>query len=297
MPSSMGSFRVGSSFGIISPDTNVVHPFDGVSPADVFGACETDSTTNDHHASMFDVCEDEKHSPSTLQNDAIWNDITEGQTSLRPNDVQPPSSAALPRLPRLARSFSMPVDAHLGHLCPPQRPLLDSPSPYDEMSTELAESVQGMIQTLLHLSPPHILDPVKEQLSACTVQLPTPSVAALLTTMKNLNFLSSAIYTFGIEGSARLASHKGLEMKNGDSLPSPRVSDNFDIGEVVQSVGDVLGGIAAQAQIDLAIFHGDVGMRHINVMGDEQSTLFILTHVSIKLDLRMAPRPMADTLL
>lgn len=176
---------------------------------------------------------------------------------------------------QLARSVSMPPSPRLGHLQPPIHPTRGCifPSSYDEISRELSDSVQAIVQTLLHISPPHILDPVKELFSACTVQLPTPSVSALLTTMKNLNYLSANLRVLGPEALPRTLHDAGLGQE-GDI-----VLDNFDIGEVVQSVGDVLGGIAAQAGVDLAIFHGDVGMRHINVIGDERSLLFILTHV------------------
>ncbi|KAF8307298.1 hypothetical protein DL93DRAFT_138139 [Clavulina sp. PMI_390] len=182
-------------------------------------------------------------------------------------------------------------------------------APYDEVSRELADTVQAIVQTLLHLSPPHILHPVKELFSACTVQLPTPSVSALLTTMKNLNYLSAnlrglapapgeagsspssspiATTTIGVPTASATSASIANQGENvfAEAQPvSPTaatggVSDNFDVGEVVQSVGDVLGGLAAQAGVDLAIFHGDVGMRHINVIGDEQSILFILTHIT-----------------
>jgi osomolarity two-component system response regulator SSK1 len=181
------------------------------------------------------------------------------------------------RLPK--RSVSMPPHRHLGHLQPPIHSTSGSVplSVCDEISRELSDSVQAMVQTLLHLSPPHILDPVKELFSACTVQLPTPSVSALLTAMKNLNYLSANLKALAPQALS-LTLHDTSLAKEGDV-----VSDNFDIGEVVQSVGDVLGGIAAQAGVDLAIFHGDVGMRHINVIGDERSILFILTHVRLPL--------------
>lgn len=270
--------RVMSGFGIISPDTNVVQTFDGASPPSDPYELQASGYLSFSDAGDNDHAKDEESHPDDDRQGHLHRRATLDSTTgaSAPSDSPLPPPSALPRLPRLARSFSMPVDPHLGHLRLPYRPLSTASSPdsvYGEMSSELADSVQAVIQTLLHLSPPHILDPVKEQFSACTVQLPTPSVSALLTTMKNLNFLSSAI-----RSSSGNSNEFTLEP---GSLTPPATVDTFDIGEVVQSVGDVLGGVAAQAKVDLAIFHGDVGMRHINVMGDERSILFILTHVRV----------------
>jgi osomolarity two-component system, response regulator SSK1 len=180
------------------------------------------------------------------------------------------------RLPRLARSVSMPGSKHLGHLQPvnwgTNQP--SSLSAFHELSNELADSVQAVVQTLLHISPPHLLAPVKEQFSPCAVQLPSPSVSSLFTTMKNLNYMSANLHFF--------ASDREYSALNPDAQPD-RALDNFDIGEVLQSVGDVLSGIASRSSVDLVLYHGDVGMKHINVIGDECCIMFILTHVSLPL--------------
>lgn len=256
------------SFGIISPETNRVQTFEG----EISGEYLSPNEPPLSYPSSEEPEEYPNNPTASLDPHHGDSSITDATQTSPVISTEPLPTSAHPRLPKLARSVSMPVEAHLGHLKPPISLTQDpsSPSSYDEVSKELAESVQAIVQTLLHLSPPHILDPVKELFSACTVQLPTPSVSALLTTMKNLNYLSANIRTLAPE----TPTDEGSE-PDSDST----VSDNFDIGEVVQSVGDVLSGVAAQAAVDLAIFHGDVGMRHINVMGDEQSILFILTHV------------------
>ena len=63
------------------------------------------------------------------------------------------------------------------------------------------------------------------------------------------------------------------------SEPSSMLQD-FDIGEMVQSVGDLLGGLTAQAGVDLVLFHGDVGMKHFSVKADEGGVCYVLSHVS-----------------
>lgn len=194
--------------------------------------------------------------------------------------------------PRLSRAFSMPLSSRLGNLRNPHR-LMDSanfplPSPLalsepphasnlQELSVELADSVQMVIQTLLQISPPHLLDPAKEQFSACSLSVPSPSISAMLTAMKNLNYMSANISAFG--ETARLPAVLQAEAM-GIRTDSPPAEEDFDIGETLQSVGDSLSGLAAQAGVELVLFHGDVGMKHVSVRGDEGGLSYALSHVS-----------------
>ncbi|KAG8930414.1 ssk1 response regulator receiver [Tulasnella sp. 418] len=231
-------------------------------------------------------------------------------------DNTPPRRPSFP--PRFSRAFSTPSSSQLRHLRHPSRTAestrvvvpanpLPPPPPavpphFQELALELADSVQMVIQTLIQLSPPHLLDPAKEQLSACTLQLPTPSVSALLTTMKNLNYMSANLPTLStpsppskssgqsspdgaaetpliaeIENVKKVGSAEGEEIIT--SYPTSFATDDFDIGEVMQSVADVLSGLAAQAGVDLVLFHADVGMKHVSVRGDECGISYALCHV------------------
>ena len=82
---------------------------------------------------------------------------------------------------------------------------------------------------------------------------------------------------------ASRASFKGTESTTSlvtmATEPSSMLQD-FDIGEMVQSVGDLLGGLTAQAGADLVLFHGDVGMKHFSVKADEGGVCYVLSHVS-----------------
>jgi osomolarity two-component system, response regulator SSK1 len=189
--------------------------------------------------------------------------------------------------PRFSRSFSMPLSSQLGHLRNPCR----SPSSYrrseatsivgqrsqlHEVSLELADSVQAIVQTLLRVAPSQLLDPVKEQFSACSLCIPTPSISAMLTSMKNLNYISAHMDMLSSE-----IPETPLPGGNRPVLLLPSVGHNdFDIGEMLQSVGDVLSGAAAQIGVDLVLYHGDVGMKHVSVRGDEGGLSFALSHVS-----------------
>lgn len=188
------------------------------------------------------------------------------------------------------------------------------------LSLELADSVQAAIQTLLQLTPPHLFDNAKEQFSACTVQMPATSLTSLLTAMKNLNYLSEHIAPLCADETL-LHSPSQSSSSTSSRPPIPAFADNdtpglrpfpapfagsrasfgaesmaslhsistepssmlqdFDIGEMVQSVGDLLGGLTAQAGVDLVLFHGDVGMKHFSVKADEGGVCYVLSHVSV----------------
>ncbi|KAF8582708.1 hypothetical protein K439DRAFT_1509640 [Ramaria rubella] len=186
--------------------------------------------------------------------------------------------------PRLSRAFSVPLPSQTSHWQHPGRSPNNSGTPaatpdgdypttpdqhFQELALELADSVQMAVQTLLQLSPPHLFDPAKEQFSACAVQIPTPSITALLTSMRNLNYISANMRTFG-PPSPQSSMSSGKE----ESI----AKDEFDIGEVLQSVGDSFGGSAADADVDLVLHHGDA-IKHMGVKGDECGISYALSHV------------------
>lgn len=199
-----------------------------------------------------------------------------------------------PVVPRLSRAITMPPHSRLEHLQNPRRAssrTSATPSPIPgvapentqlhELSLELADSVQMIIQTLLQISPSQVLDPVKEQFSACSLSVPTPCMSAVFTSMKNLNYMSANMAALCTE--ADLVNGSGHESA---FLPSTTpgspsmIPDDFDIGELLQGVGDALSGVTAQAGVDLVLYHGDVGMKHVSVKGNECGLSYVLSHVS-----------------
>lgn len=199
------------------------------------------------------------HSPGSLSSSSL---------------LQASTSAAAP--PRLTRAFSMPLPSQLGLLqnphsaalaTTPPPPLSEPHSALHSFSIELAEAFQMVIQTLVQVSPPHLLDPAKEQLAACFLSLPTTSMSSLLISMKNLNYLAA----------------NTLPLTAQDFKFSPHIND-FDIGEMLQGVGDAVSGVAANTGVDLVLYHGDVGMKHAYVRGDECGISCTLSHVSLVLD-------------
>lgn len=147
----------------------------------------------------------------------------------------------------------------------------DIKTPLEAVSLELADGLQSAIQTLLHLSPPHLLDNAKEQYSGCTVQVPSTSLSALLSSMRGLNYLSA-----NVQALCDAATGKQDDSAFGQASKH----DDFDIGELLQSVADLLGGQAGQAGVDFVLFHGDVGIKHVSVRGDGEGLAYALGHVS-----------------
>ncbi|OBZ77036.1 hypothetical protein A0H81_03805 [Grifola frondosa] len=189
-------------------------------------------------------------------------------------------------VPPLSRAYSMALSSQLGSLQNPRRLASGDESPsaaielspefshFHELSLELADSVQTVIQTLLQLSPPQILDPAKEQFAACSLSIPTPSVSAMFTSMRNLNYMSANMPVLSLDPAIQ---------KLPDGLGEPKsgrvVQADFDVGEMLQSMGDALSGAAAQAGIDLVLFHADLTMKHDPVKGDESGISYTLSHV------------------
>lgn len=198
-----------------------------------------------------------------------------------------------PSIPRFSRAVSMPLLSTLGHLQNPRRPSHSSHtsncsisevppeySQFHELSLELADSVQMMVQTLLQISPSQVFDPTKEQFSACSLSVPTPCISAMFTSMKNLNYISANMATFCAADSSRDSGLDPSSEPHGTPIVPSTVPDDFDIGELLQSVGDTLSGAAAQVGVDLVLYHGDVGMKHVAVKGDECGISYALSHVS-----------------
>ncbi|KAG7445972.1 uncharacterized protein BT62DRAFT_145702 [Guyanagaster necrorhizus] len=187
--------------------------------------------------------------------------------------------------PRLLHALTMPSPSQLGDLQHPHRTVPGSPQPlrantlppelahFQELSLELADMVQTVIQTMLQISPSQVLDPSKEQFSSCSVAVPTPSLSSMFTAMRNLNFISANM--------ASIFSQTSNLRGAGDVLPFLTLGSEttFDVGELLQSVGDALGGAAAQVGTELVIFHGDVGFKHVYVKGNESGLSYVLTHI------------------
>lgn len=231
----------------------------------------------------------EKQSPAELS-DEFDSSLAQ---RFRPQQLAPHHHDENPIIPRFSRATSMPLPSQLEHLknprrnssTLPQKPSQPLPtdaatesSRFHELSLELADSVQMVVQTLLQVSPTQILDPAKEQFAACSLSVPTACMSALFTTMKNLNYISANMQDLCADPAH---SSNSTSKARRLTLPGPPVTaaTDFDIGEMLQGVGDASSGRAAEVGVDLVLFHSDVGMRHIAVKGVECGISNVLTHV------------------
>ena len=200
----------------------------------------------------------------------------------------PPCSETVNKPPLLlSRALSMPLPSQLSHLQNPhrhERPNLyhsSSPVPsadysrVQEVSLELADSIQMVVQTMLQISPPQVLDPAKERFSACSFSVPTSSMSAMFTAIKNINYLSANMLSFCEQ--PHLLSGECPSSK--EYAANTTMHNEFDIGEMLQCLGDALSGAAAQIGVDLVLYHGNIGLKHVYVSGDESAISFALSHV------------------
>jgi osomolarity two-component system response regulator SSK1 len=121
--------------------------------------------------------------------------------------------------------------------------------------------------------------------------------------MKGLNYLSANVAALcqdaqtpsnGQQSPQHWDSNQPRITLNGDDVKRPERQDtgitgildaatteeDFDIGELLQSTADLLSGQAAQAGVELVLFHGDVGIKHVSVHGDGEGLGYALSYVS-----------------
>ncbi|KAI9020733.1 hypothetical protein CLU79DRAFT_817193 [Phycomyces nitens] len=130
------------------------------------------------------------------------------------------------------------------------------------VSQEIQDAALMIITTLEQFSPASILSNTYELLSACSIAVPIASISAINTSVKQVCHVSSHL-----ELVARLL-REGSTSSAGDSIQS-LVRQEFDIGDMVQNVGDALAGMASKLDVKLVIYHADNGLHHTHVVGDE----------------------------
>ena len=153
------------------------------------------------------------------------------------------------------------------------------------------QGVAGMITTTLeHFSPTSILARTHELLSACTIAVPITSISAIHTAIKQAHHVS---HNLDLVTRLLTSTHHHYN----DTLTSSQQDDTqedltrdvkFDIGGLVQSVGDALAGMAAKLDIHLVIYHADNGLHYSNVTGNEgiiRHTLLDASTSHIEIDL------------
>ncbi|KAI8880881.1 hypothetical protein K501DRAFT_254298 [Backusella circina FSU 941] len=140
------------------------------------------------------------------------------------------------------------------------------------VSQEIQDVALMVITTLEQFSPASILSNTHELLSACSLAVPISSISAIHTTIRQICHISSHLQLL----SRFTVQTRSLMEESNSTLPQPLHAE-FDIGELLQNVGDALAGVAAKIDVNLVIYHCDSSLHHSIVIGNEgaiRHTLF-----------------------
>lgn len=148
----------------------------------------------------------------------------------------------------------------------------------ETVGKEVQDAATLAIETLRQMTPTNLFPPnvSHEQLSPCTLPIPITSVLGLFTTMlhlqyisRNMERLSRVMFTEYVQGIVEKTSphyHKG--------------ENSFDVGEFVQSLGDLVSADASLKGVEFVIYHAEYDMNHVSIKGSEESWRHALINVS-----------------
>ncbi|KAF9430246.1 ssk1 response regulator receiver [Podila epigama] len=139
----------------------------------------------------------------------------------------------------------------------------------ETVGKEVQDAATLAIETLGQMTPANLFPPnvAHEQLSPCTLPIPITSVLGLFTTMRHLQYvsrnmerLSRVMFSEYVQGIVEKTSphyHKG--------------ETGFDVGEFVQSLGDLVSADASLKGVEFVIYHSEYDLNHVSIKGSEES--------------------------
>ncbi|KAF9958335.1 ssk1 response regulator receiver [Mortierella alpina] len=139
----------------------------------------------------------------------------------------------------------------------------------ETVGKEVQDAATLAIETLRQMTPSSLFSPSisREQLSPCTLPIPITSILGLFTTMRHLQYisrnmqrLSRVMFTEYVQGIVEKTSphyHRG--------------ENSFDVGEFVQSLGDLVSADASLKGVELVIYHSEYDLNHVPIKGSEES--------------------------
>jgi osomolarity two-component system response regulator SSK1 len=139
------------------------------------------------------------------------------------------------------------------------------------LANEIEDATVMLTSTLHYFSPSRILEGSHELLTACSIPVPIASISAINTTTKQVRYISSNLSLL-----ARLSLAQNIVE---DTIERSTVQKEFDIGELLQAVGDAMAGVAAKLDVKLVIYHSDNALHYTNVVGDEDVLRHTLMNV------------------
>lgn len=158
------------------------------------------------------------------------------------------------------------------------------------VSLEIQDVALMVITTLEQFSPASILSNTHELLSACSLAVPIASISAINTTIRQVCHISShlellskltvqAWTSMATTGGGAAAATTGLARTAQLQLPELNKAE-FDIGDLLQNIGDALAGVASKLDVNLVVYHCDNSLHHTLVIGDEGAIRHALLNVS-----------------
>ncbi|KAF9344655.1 ssk1 response regulator receiver, partial [Mortierella sp. AD094] len=139
----------------------------------------------------------------------------------------------------------------------------------ETVGKEVQDAATLAIETLRQMTPTSLFPPSisREQLSPCTLPIPITSILGLFTTMRHLQYisrnmerLSRVMFTEYVQGIVEKTSphyHRG--------------ENKFDVGEFVQSLGDLVSADASLKGVEFVIYHWEYDFNHVSIKGSEES--------------------------
>lgn len=145
------------------------------------------------------------------------------------------------------------------------------------VSQEIQDVALMVITTLEQFSPSTLLSNSQELLSACSIAVPIASISAINTTIRQVCHVSSHLDLLS------KLTVQAWTRSNINLLQLPNlILAEFDIGELLQNLGDALAGLAAKLDVNLVIYHCDNSLHHTIVKGDEGAIRHALLNVKKK---------------
>ncbi|GJJ76361.1 osomolarity two-component system, response regulator SSK1 [Entomortierella parvispora] len=139
----------------------------------------------------------------------------------------------------------------------------------ETVGKEVQDAATLAIETLRQMTPTSLFPPSvsREQLSPCTLPIPITTLLGFFTTMRHLQYisrnmqrLSRVMFTEYVQGIVEKTSphyHRG--------------ENKFDVGEFVQSLGDLVSADASLKGVEFVIYHSEYDMNHVPIKGSEES--------------------------
>lgn len=150
----------------------------------------------------------------------------------------------------------------------------------ETVGKEVQDAATLAIETLRQMTPASLFTPSisREQLSPCTLPIPITSILGLFTTMRHLQYisrnmqrLSRVMFTEYVQG---IVERTSPHFHRGD-----RGESKFDVGEFVQSLGDLVSADASLKGVEFVIYHSEYELNHVLIKGSEESWRHALINV------------------